>query len=298
METKKLIKLDSKVYEHPVDRAMLKYLSSLPGFETLTNWMLDWTYVKWHLVDLKGSNFQVTEKSCPELYNQVKNVADILGVENMPHIYTEWGYFINAYTTGIKENTLLTIYSGAVDLLSKEQLDYIIGHEMGHIKSKHVVYQVMAQMLTNVVQDWPIASSLITPIRIGLLYWNRMSEFTSDRAGLLACQNPDAAIDTVIKMSGVPQKYFNTTDRKVFMEQAKEFEYLMSGTETLMRNLSSLDNSHPWTVLRAAELIKWIESGEYENILNTYGAVKCKHCSNLVLPNDDICHVCGMNPFK
>ena len=99
-------------------------------------------------------------------------------------------------------------------------------------------------------------------------------------------------------MSGVPQKYFNTTDRRVFMEQAKEFEYLLSGTETLMRNLSSLDNSHPWTVLRAAELIKWIESGEYENILNTYGAVKCKHCSNLVLPNDDICHVCGLNPFN
>ena len=46
MEKKKLINLDPKVYEHPVDRAMLKYLSSLPGFETLTNWMLDWTYVK------------------------------------------------------------------------------------------------------------------------------------------------------------------------------------------------------------------------------------------------------------
>lgn len=295
MEKKKLINLDPKVYEHPVDRQLLKYLSSLPGFETLTNWVLNWTYVKWHLVDLKGSNFHVTEKSCPELYNQVKEVAQTLDISDMPHIYTEWGYYINAYTTGFKENTLLTIYSGAVDLLSKEQLDYIIGHEMGHIKSKHVIYHVMAQFLTNLISEWPIASSMIRPIRAGLLYWNRMSEFTADRAGLLACQNPDAAIDAVIKMTGVPQKYFNTTDRELFMEQAKEFEYLLSGAENIMKNISALDESHPWTVLRAAELIKWIESGEYDKILSDYGGVKCPHCSNIVAQNAEICHVCGMN---
>ncbi len=290
---KKFFNLDSKVYEHPVDRAMLKYLASLPGFETLTNWILDWTYVKWHLVDLKGSNFQVTRESCPELYNQVKDIVDILGVDEMPQIYTEWGYYINAYTTGFKDSTLLTIYSGAVDLLSKEQLDYIIGHEIGHIKSKHVIYHMMADILTNVVHDWPIASSLITPIRIGLLYWKRMSEFSSDRAGLLACQNPDAVIDTIIKTAGVPQKYFNSTDRAVFIEQAKEFEYLLSGSETLLRNLSSLDNTHPWTVLRAAEIIKWIESGKYDRIISEYRAVECKHCGEIIAPNSELCPICG-----
>ena len=298
MEAKKLINLDPKDYEHPVDRKMLKYLGTLPGFETLTNWVLDWTFVKWHLIDLKGSNFHVTEESCPELYKQVKNVAEVLDVQDFPQIYTEWGYYINAYTTGFKENTLLTIYSGAVDLLNKEQLDYIIGHEMGHIKSKHVIYHVMAEMMTNYLQEWPIASAMIKPIKIGLMYWNRMSEFTSDRAGLLACQNPDAAIDTVIKMTGVPQKYFNSVDRKKFMEQAKEFEYLLTGTEVIMKNLSVLDNSHPWTVLRAAELIKWIESGEYDAIIDKYAGVPCIHCGNLLPKDSTYCHVHGGHPFK
>ena len=221
METKKLFELDPKEYEHPVDRTALTYLSKLPGFEKAVNLFVNWSYVKWHLIDLRGSNFRVTEKSCPELYNQVKNIAEILDVKDFPEIYTEWGYYINAYTTGYKDDTLLTIYSGAVDLLSKEQLDYIIGHELGHIKSKHMLYHVMAAMLANWASQFPIASDLVIPIRFGLAYWNRMSEFTADRAGLLACQDPEAAIECVIKMAGVPQKYFGSVSHETFLEQAK-----------------------------------------------------------------------------
>lgn len=294
METKKFFELDSKVYEHPVDRTALTYLSKLPGFEKAVNFFISWGYVKWHLIDLRGSNFRVTEKSCPELYNQVKNIAEILDVKDFPEIYTEWGYYINAYTTGYKDDTLLTIYSGAVDLLSKEQLDYIIGHELGHIKSKHMLYHVMAEMLANWASQFPIASDLMMPIRVGLAYWNRMSEFTADRAGLLACQNPEAAIDAVIKMAGVPQKYFSTVSHEAFLEQAKEFEYLLSGAESVIKNISVLDNTHPWTVLRAAELIKWIDSGEYSLILNKYAAIKCPHCKSEIPQGRSECPICGM----
>lgn len=293
MKTKKLFELDSREYEHPVDRTALTYLSKLPGFDKATNFFINWGYVKWHLIDLRGSNFRVTEQSCPELYKQVRDIADILDVRDFPEIYTQWGYFINAYTTGYKADTLLTIYSGAVDLLSKEQLDYIIGHELGHIKSKHVLYHVMADMLANWASQFPIASDLIMPLRIGLAYWNRMSEFTADRAGLLACQNPDAAIETVIKMAGVPQKYFASVSREAFLEQAKEFEYLLTGAESVIKNISVLDNTHPWTVLRAAELIKWIESGEYERVLNRFAANNCPYCHSEIPQGRTECPVCG-----
>lgn len=295
MEKKKLFELNSQEYEHPVDRAALKYLSKLPGFDTATKFLINWGYVKWHLIDLRGSNFHVTEQSCPELYNQVKSLAEILDVstQDFPEIYTEWGYFINAYTTGCDQDTLLTIYSGAVDLLTKDQLDYIIGHELGHIKSKHVLYHVMAEMLANWASQFPIASDLIMPLRIGLAYWNRMSEFTADRAGLLACQDPEAAINSVIKMAGVPQKYFDSVSHDAFLEQAKKFEYLLSGPESIIKNISVLDNTHPWTVLRAAELIKWIDSGEYERILNKYAAVKCSYCQSEIPQGRTECPVCG-----
>jgi Zn-dependent protease with chaperone function len=120
-----------------------------------------------------------------------------------------------------------------------------------------------------------------------------MSEFSADRAGLLACQNPEAAIDTVIKMAGVPQKYFSSVSHEAFLEQAKEFEYLLSGAESVIKNISVLDNTHPWTVLRAAELIKWIESGEYERILNRFAANTCQYCHSEIPQGRTECPVCG-----
>jgi rubrerythrin len=120
-----------------------------------------------------------------------------------------------------------------------------------------------------------------------------MSEFTADRAGLLTCQNKDAALNAIIKMAGVPQKYFNSLNRDVFLEQAKQFEMNLSDTEKTMRNVSILDDSHPWTILRAAELIKWMESGEYEKILSNMTPVKCPACGHYKAKVNKVCPICG-----
>lgn len=41
-------------------------------------------------------------------------------------------------------------------------------------------------------------------------YWNRMSEFTADRAGLLCCQDKDASIRAFMKMAGMPRSVLRT----------------------------------------------------------------------------------------
>ena len=161
---KQLIGLDSTSYEHPFDKKALSAFKALKGVDMITNFVLDWTYLKWHLVELAGSNFHVTEYSCPELYAQVKRVADTLDITRIPSIYTEWGHFINAYTTGYKDSTLLVLYSGAVDLLDEEELAFIVGHEMGHIKSGHVLYHVMAGMFSNIISNMAIAAPLVQPL--------------------------------------------------------------------------------------------------------------------------------------
>lgn len=299
MDTKKLINLPPEEYEHPFDRAALNRLRALPGLDTVTNFMLNWTYVKWHLIELQGSNFHVTNESCPELYQLVKDVATTLYVEDMPEIYTEWGYAVNAYTTGIKDQTLLVLNSGAVDLLDDAQLKYVVGHEIGHIKSGHVLYHMMAQMFSTMMSMIPLGETLLTPIHYALLYWNRMSEFTADRAGLLACQNKDEAIKSIIKMAGVPMKYFNSLNEDSFIKQAEEFEKLNSGiADSAIRSLSIMTSSHPWTVYRAGELLKWIASGEYDRILKKYEGVACVHCGNILSKDATYCHVHGGDPFK
>lgn len=295
MNTKKILfGLDSKSYEHDFDKSALKALKALKGFDSVVNFFLNWTYIKWHVIELQGSNFLVTRESCPELYDIVHDVADTLDVRPLPRFYTQWGYCVNGYTTGYKEDTLLVLNSGTVDLLSEDELRYVTGHEMGHIKSGHVLYHTMGQLFNSALSEIPIVGSLAKPIYYALMYWIRMSEFTADRAGLLACQNIDAAISAIIKMSGLPLKYFDKMDREAFIKQATEFRSSFSGAaDTAIKTLTIAGSTHPWTVLRAAELLAWYESEEYHNILNSAKSQECEACHLQIPSGASKCPYCG-----
>lgn len=296
--SKILFNLKTADYEHPFDRAALEAVRKLPMFDSVTNFVLNWTTIKWQVVNLCGSAFHITETSCPELYSLIRDVAKTLEVDHLPEIYSEWSYGVNAYTTGYKDNTLLVMQTGAVDLLTDAELRYIVGHEMGHIKSGHVIYHIMASFITRIVTEMTILGKFATPIQLGLLYWNRMSEFTSDRAGLLACQDLEAALSATMKMAGLPKRYFNTTDPHLFAQQAQEFLNRYGDTaNTVIRNISILDDSHPWTVMRAAELIKWVESGEYDRILNNTAGKVCPSCGSQIEIGTTKCPVCGNTNF-
>lgn len=289
---KNLIGLDPQSYEHPFDRAALKALKAIPAFDTVTNFVLNWAYIKWHLIELQGANFKITKESCPELYKFTKEVGKRLDVRDFPKIYTEWGYFINAYTAGYEDNVLLVLYSGAVDLLTDDELMYVVGHEMGHIKSGHNLYHYMARIIGSIAAAIPGGQSVIAPIIVALKYWDRMSEFTADRAALLACQDIDVAIGSIIKMSGLPIKYFENMNREAFLDQAREFEEKYSGfADKAIKTISIIDESHPWTVMRASELIKWYESGEYQKILDS--VVQCENCHQWVSVDSANCPYCG-----
>lgn len=287
-----LIGLSPESYEHPFDRAALQTLRAVPGLDKLMNIVLNWTYIKWHVIELQGSNFHVTQESCPDLYNLTKEVGQRLDVKDFPKIYTQWGYFINAYTAGYDDNVLLVIYSGAVDLLSDEELSFVVGHELGHIKSGHCLYHYIASILSKAAASIPGGEAIIAPIAVTLKYWDRMSEFTADRAGLLACQDIHVAVRSILKMSGLPIKYFESMNEDAFIEQAVEFEDKYSGVaDKAIKTISIIDESHPWTVLRAAELIKWHRSGEYQQILDS---VKLHECGNWIPSDSHVCPYCGL----
>lgn len=291
---KTLINLQSTQYEHRFDREALESVRKLPGFDSVVNFVLDWTMIKWHVVQLCGSNFHVTKESCPELYNMVHESAETLDIDRLPEIYTQWSYGINAYTTGYKDNTILVLQSGSVDLMPDPELSFVIGHELGHIKSGHVLYHMMVQFFAQIISSTVLAGKFIVPIQLGLNYWYRISEFTADRAGLLVCQDLEAALGAIMKMAGLPKRYFNTSDPHVFAKQAKEFMTKYGDTtDKIIRNISILDDTHPWTVMRAYELIKWVENGEYDKVLNNNAGKICPMCKKAVDPELNVCPVCG-----
>ena len=83
------------------------------------------------------------------------------------------------------------------------------------------------------------------------------------------------------------------------MKQAEEFEKLHEGfINGAMANLTIMTSSHPWTVFRAAELVKWINSGAYDSVLSGLNTKRCIVCETVVATDTSVCPVCGSTDFE
>ena len=194
--------LHSADYEHPFDRQALESLEKMPGLDRLLREVFEHYVERIYRIQYTGSHLKVNERNFPELHKTFRDTCEVMSLPVVPELYVAWQFQVNAMTTGT-ERPIVILHSGAVDLLSENELRYVIGHELGHIKSNHVLYHTVARVLASLSGvALGIPGLLTSGVRTALLHWMRMSEFTADRAGLLACQSPQAAYNAKLKMAG------------------------------------------------------------------------------------------------
>ncbi len=263
--------LDHASYEHDFDRKALNALKGTPGVELVGKFIVTHTIERLYTIQYTGSNIRVTKQNYPKIYEYLEYACQILDIKKVPDLYIEWGYSINACTVG-SERPIIVLNSGLLDLCNDDEIMFIIGHECGHIKSDHMLYHMMGQTINGIIDAIPFGNIAAAPLQYALYYWSRMSEFTADRAGLLCCQDKDAAIRAFMKMAGMPIKQFNEMSYQTFIHQATEFKQLdYDALNKAVKFISIMDSSHPWTVMRAAELLNWINSGAYASFVKDSG---------------------------
>lgn len=291
---KRLRGLRSVEYEHELDRIALDSLEKIPILPELTRKLFEASFEKLSRIQYSGSYLQVNRDNMPRVHGILAEACSVLDIKRIPDIFIQWDYSINAFTTGV-DNPLIVINSGCIDLLSDEELLFVLGHELGHIKSGHVLYRSLATIFPAIVEQASqmtlgIGGIAGTGIQVALNNWYRMSEFTADRAGLLACQSPNISIRSLIRMAGLPAAYDPDEFRESFLRQAREFESL--DFETASRTIkvfSTLTLTHPWTVLRASEFLKWTEKGGYAQVLDN----DSRQVEIPVLSSHNYCGNCG-----
>ena len=312
MARRKLTGLRPQTYEHPLDAQALNTLQKTSGLDTVVRKCNEWGFERLLRVQLTGSHLRVTADSVPEVHDKLLAACDILDLPKVPDLYIASGSDLNAFTAGV-EKPLIVLNAGAVDLLNDDELLFVIAHEVGHIKSGHVLYYQIAEFLPVIgaivgSATFGLGELLGAGLQVALLNWKRMSEFTADRAGLLACQDANVPITAMIKIAGLPQKYHDAINPEDFIAQAREFKALDADKlNWLVKWLSTMGQTHPWTVMRASQFLTWIDAGEYEAVLtrdhtlpgqpaafsSLPGVAFCTHCGHALVPNARFCPACG-----
>jgi Zn-dependent protease with chaperone function len=267
-DRKILTQISSRAWEHPADRAALNTLRALPGFDEVVKKVAG-ALGETGLRQLFLANaVRVGPTQRPKLDAIYTDVLATLDWPVRPQLYISQTPFVNAGAIGF-EQPFIVLNSGTLALLNEEEQRDILGHELGHIMSGHVVYSTIAIIIMTVgLNNLPfLAGIALMPFQLALLEWYRKAEFSSDRAGLLATQSRETSLMTFLKLAGGGAKEDEQIDLEAFMSQAAEYETQGSAWERVWKILNTAFRDHPFNTVRAAELQRWISSGEYDRIL-------------------------------
>src|SRR6266704_7171464 len=252
--------------EHPADRAALQTLRSVPGFDEVVKKIYGLIGERGVRLIFQADAVRVGPKQFPRLHSLFTEVRTTLDWPKDTQLFVSQTPFANAGAFGMDEPFII-INSGAMTLLDNDEMRSLLGHELGHVMSGHALYRTILWLLLNAsLSALPfLAGIALLPIELALLEWYRKSELSSDRAGLLATQDPNAAMRMFLKMAGGGD--MKQMDLDAFLVQAKEYEESGGPMDRIFQILNTLERSHPFNTLRAAELQRWIEAGNYERIV-------------------------------
>jgi len=184
---------------------------------------------------LRAEAVRVGPDQLPELDATFKEVCARLNLSHVPALYVlQSGGLLNAFATRFSGRDFVVVYSDFLEALgpSSPEMRFVLGHEIGHIKSRHILKQIF------------LAPGLFFPLA-GPAY-RRAWETSCDRYGAFAAQDVDASVRAMLVIGGGrqhgptlnPAAFSNqhTTERGFFVS----LHELTSTYPTLSRRVTDL----------------------------------------------------------
>lgn len=122
---------------------------------------------------LKGNAVKVTRSQFPDIHNIVIAQCDSLGIKNIPDVFIlQHGGILNAFATSFLGSNYIVLYSDIAEEAyanNMRSVEFVIGHELGHIKRKHMLKSLI------------LFPSIIIPFLNSA--YSRACEYTCDNIG-------------------------------------------------------------------------------------------------------------------
>jgi Zn-dependent protease with chaperone function len=271
---KKFADLTKHDYVHPLDSKALAALRAIPGIDSALRKLLSVTGEAALRVIFTASSVKVTPKQFPDLHAKLQIACTTLGVD-MPEMFVQQSPVVNAFTYG-SEKHIIVLFSGLLEKLNDEETLAVISHEVGHIHAEHALYLTAARLMealanasaARLIPGSEIIKFIISAgINSALLAWARRAELSCDRAGLLVVQDPHVIGRVMMKLAGGTSA--SKMDYDQFLEQGREFKKTCDekALDKFWATWINAGQSHPFPIWRVGEILDWVESGQYRELM-------------------------------
>lgn len=162
------------------------------------------------ITHLRGSAVRLGPDQIPELHRRVQEIAARLAMQNVPAAYVvQAGGALNALATRFLRTHFLVLFSDLLDACgdNEEARDFIVAHELGHVKAGHLRWH------------WLRLPGLMVPFLGGA--YSRAREFTCDRYGHAATGGSDRALEGLCILAA-GGRYGRRVNRSVLAAQRED----------------------------------------------------------------------------
>ena len=191
---------------------------------------------------MEGHCMKVDKEILPDFYALCQDVKKRLNFKDSVDFYVTGDSTINAFSVAAEDGDhphIVNVNSALFELMSEDELRFVIGHELGHIINKdsalkRLMYFIFPPNNTNP----PI--TLQYKIRLH----DQLAELVADRYGFLANGNLNACVTAFYKMSsGLDLAKMSVSIDALLADNRKRLDYFMKG-----KGLSRYD--HPVNPIR------------------------------------------------
>ena len=268
--------ISSEAFRHPLDRQAEESLRSVPGFDILTRKFVEFVYERPQLVFLMGNSIQVGPRQYSTLYQLFRESVQSLDIHPEPTLFVSQNPQVNSYALG-EDHPCVVLNTGLLDLLQDEEIRTVIAHELGHIKCGHTTLTQMAIWAMNTASiigefTFGIGNLLSSGLIYAFYEWRRKAELSCDRAALLATDDLQLVMRTMMKIAGGSVRFGHEVSLGEFIKQSENYQDLDQDSlnqvyKFLLYNGSQgVMLSHPFPSERLHFLREWADSEDYQQI--------------------------------
>ena len=194
---------------------------------------------------MEGHSLKVQKELLPDFYELCQDVKKKLDFNDKVDFYITGDSDVNAFSLAAEdegEAHIVNINSALFDLMSQDELRFVVGHELGHLINKDTALV----RLINFV--FPPEAAVPVTLQYKIRLHEQLAELVADRYGYMATENLGVCVTAFFKMaSGLDLEKMNVSIEALIADNNRRLEYFLKD-----KGISR--SSHPVNPIRVQAL--------------------------------------------
>ena len=175
--------------------------------------------------NMEGHCLKVQQNLLPDFYALCHEVKECLGFKEPVDFYITGDSTVNAFSLAAEEKDephIVNVNSGLFDLMTQDELRFVIGHELGHLINRDTALS----RLINFV--FPPDSNVPVSLQYKIRLHDQLAELVADRYGYMATGKLDVCVTAFFKMaSGLDLAKMNVSIDALIEDNTRRLEYFL-----------------------------------------------------------------------